>query len=169
MATGEKTFSTTERTVAKNDIPLIPKGEYEGRIGKAEVRTADGVGKIPYVALQIPVAGTALTEGGKDRLVFCNILCSLDPGKDGIANTDRANGLVALAKALGTELEGIPVVTRTVNIDGKNVEQTFVDPVAVRTWLESQSGAMFGLKIKEQAARGDYGAKNEVDKFLPPR
>lgn len=162
MATGEKTFSTAGRTVTTG-LPPFPQGDYELKLRKSEVRCKDEPGAIPYVSVQAEVLGTAATEGGKNRVVFFNLFMSLVPGKDGIVAPERGSGLVALARALDTELEDLNVIER--DFDGQH--QEFLDARAVATWLQTLEGAVCRARIRISKAQNGFEPRNEVDRFLP--
>ena len=168
-ATGEATFSTSGRTVVENTFPLIPRGDYTCKIRQAEVKAANKPGAIPYVAVRAEVENTAIKAGGKNQLLFFNLLCSLKPGSDGVISPERGNGLVAFAKALGTEVEGISVVNRTATIDGNETEQSFLNAKEVADWVTSQDGASFRARVRHSKPTAEYpNPKAEVDRFLPP-
>lgn len=169
MATGERTFGTSSRTVEDNFKPL-PAGDYTLKLGATEVRCAEANGptaKIPYVNVTFDVLGTAKTEGGKNRKHFHRFLVSLAPGSDGIVSLDRTSGLTAFAKCIGSEMEGITIVEReSVDAQGAAITQAYLNPAQVCEWLNSLAGAEVKckLKIKKDEQRGD---QNEVARFLP--
>ena len=169
MAQGDKSFNVSGQKVA-DSIPLIPKGDYTLKLKKYEIRSKQGSPTaVPYVAVTAEVEGTALSEGGKNRNIFFNILTSVLPSpKDGIANVNRSNGLVALARALAAETGDLPIVERDVTNEGDEQHQEFIDPKAITEWLAGLQGAEFRARIKEVKEQPPYGAKNEVDRFLPP-
>lgn len=169
-ATGERTFSTKGRTVKAKTFPLIPPGNHTGSIGSdASISKADKPDAVPYVKFSMEVNGTAAAEGGKNQRVFHMLFLSLLPGKDGDANTDRNGGIVELAQALGTELEGISVVEKVVqDADGNDAKLEYLDPKEVVEWLKSFAGTEVGFRIKTEKGTGDYADKSKVAKFLLP-
>jgi hypothetical protein len=170
---GVKTFSTAGRSVAKNAKPSpIPPGEYTGKLRAEHIakKQKDGVpDAVPYIAYSIEVLGTELKEGGKNRLLFANIFPSLTPGKDGVLMIDRSNGLTALTKALGTELEGVEVVERTVELgDGSQKTIQYLNPEQIKEFLVNNVGVEFKLfvKVEPNTYNGETTDQNVVGRFI---
>lgn len=168
VTTGEKTFSTSGRKV--QTIKPIPEGTYEFalRAGTTDIRVAkpkDGeeqADKLPYVTCQVEVMGTALTEGGKNRVLFPMFFLDTLPNANGNVSIDGSTGLTAIARALGAELEGITIVERTTT---KGENQAYLNPKEVSEWLESHAGETFKgrVKIKQQK---DGEPRNEISGYV---
>ena len=156
MATGERTYSTQGRTPAKFEFKPIAPGEYELKLNSDWTqRVAEGEGKIPYVTGSFTAIGSG--NGGKDRRVFHRMMLGLAPGKDGVANADRANSILGLAKALGTEFSA-PVVT----MNGKEL----LSPKHVLQWIQSNDGAVLRGDVKIEKGSGGYEDKNVINFFV---
>lgn len=171
MTTGERTFNTSSQTVVSPKAQLIPAGTYESNIAAgADIGCAKRPDAIPYVNLSFEVQGTATKEGGKNRRVFHRLLLGLKPGKDGVLNPNRSNGVTAMAKALGTELEGIEIVEREVTDEsGQTVRQEFLNPKQVVEWVKGFEGSSLKIKVKVQKGTAEYpDDKNEVAAFQLP-
>lgn len=169
MTTGERTFSTTNRTVVSSKPQLIPAGTYGGIIAAgADIGKANRFDAIPYVNVSFEVEGTATKEGGKNRRAFHRLLLGLNPGKDGMLNMDRSNGLTALAKSLGTEAEGIEIVEQEVTSpEGESKKIEYLNPRQVVEWLKSFEGSKLKLRIKIAKGTAEYPEdKNEVAAFM---
>lgn len=168
MTTGERTFSTKGRTVAKNTFSLIPAGTYPLILSDAaDIGKADRPDAIPYVNVSFEAEGTAQKEGGKNRRVFHRLLLGLNAGKDGVLNMDREAGLTALATALGTEVEGVEIVTQNVvDSDGNEKVIEYLNPRQIVEWVKGFGGAQVKGRIKVQKGSGDYGDKNEIAAFM---
>lgn len=163
--TGERTFSTAGRTVVAPKATLIPPGTYTLRVGAdASVAKADRPGAIPYVNVSFEVLGTASTEGAKNRRVFHRLFLMFKPGKDGVVNMDRENGLLAMAQALGTQLEGVEIIER----DFEGEKQEYLNPSQVVEWVKTFSGTELSARIKIEKGTDGYADKNAVNKFLLP-
>jgi hypothetical protein len=168
--TGERTFSTTGRSVATSKFPLIPPGSYTAKLlGDISVAKADRPDAVPYVNLACEVEGTATTEGGKNQRVFHRLFLMLKPGKDGVVNMDRANGLTAMAQAMGTEVEGVEIIEReATTADGAAVKLEYLNPAQVVEWLKSFVGTTMSVRIKTEKGTAGYSDKSVLDKFLTP-
>lgn len=170
-ATGERTFSTAGRSVKEKTFPVIPAGNHEGPLGAdASTACADGWDKVPYVKYSLGAKGTAMSEGGKDQRVFGMLFLSITPGKDGEVNTERPDGIVALAQALGTELEGVEIVEREVTNpeNGETKKLEYLNPKQVVEWLKSFAGTDVKYRTKIEKGTGGYSDKAKIQKFLLP-
>ncbi len=176
MAMGQKSFSSSNRTVqAPMRFELIPPGEYEAvlRTNKTKVSLADGPGKLPYVACHIELLNTATGEGGKNRVIFHNFFPWLYPCKDGVAMIDRANGLVAFARAVNTSLDlpagAVIKMKKNMAAEGETLdlkEVELIQPKMVEKWLAQFDGTVFKLVVKTDKAQKGYDAKSVVDYFI---
>jgi hypothetical protein len=170
-ATGTKTFSTAGRTVAKNTIQPIPPGEYTLSIRADDISVEQSDKKpdaVPYVKYSLEAHGTAATEGGKNRRVFCSLFLSLSPGKDGVINIDRASGLVALCKALGTDTE-FEEAERTVQMpDGSEKVLKFLNPQQVADFLRNSVGVELKgyVKVEPNEYNGEKTERNVIGRFI---
>lgn len=168
MTTGEKTFSTTGREVKTVTFKPIPAGNYDLTLNAdATIAKADKPDAIPYINVSFTAGGTAESEGGKDKRVFHRFFIGLAPGKDGVINMDRENGLTALAQALNTQIEGMEVITREAeNSNGEAVTLEYLNPKQVVEWLKGFNGAVVKGRIKVEKGTGGYSDKSVVQKFL---
>ncbi len=169
--TGERTFSTAGRAVKAKEFPLIPPGNHAGPMGSdSEIGKADRYDAVPYVKVSFSVNGTALKEGGKDQRVFHMLFLSLVPGKDGEINTDREDGITALAQAMKTTVEGVEIVEREVtNAEtGETKKLEYLNPKQVQEWLKSFAGVEVPFRIKTEKGTGDFNDKSKIQKFLLP-
>lgn len=173
MTTGEKTFSTKDRKITK-PAPIVD-GTYNVafRANSAEVAIAKAKegelesDKLPYVKVQLEVMDTALTPGGKNRVIFPMFDVNLKPNeKTGNTILDGPSGLTGLAKALGSELEGIEVITRTTST---GVEQEYLNPRQVAEWLNNKAGELFRARVAIKKGSNGYEDSNVVKSFLPPQ
>lgn len=166
--TGEKTFSTASRSVAAPTFKPITPGNYDLTLGgDTSIAKADRPDAVPYINLSFEVQGTAQSEGGKNSRVFHRLFLGLKPGKDGVINMDRENQLTALAKALGTEVEGVEIIEREAqDSDGNPVKLEYLNPKQVIEWLKSFVGATVKGRIKTEKGTGGYSDKSVVAKFL---
>lgn len=166
--TGERTFSTSGRSVQTQTFKLIPPGTHNLRIaGDASIAKADKPDAVPYINLSMEVLGTASTEGGKNQRVFHRLFLGLNLGKDGVANVDRENGLVAMAQSMGTEVEGVEIVEReATNADGNTVKLEYLNPKQVTEWLAGFVGTEVRARIKTEKGTGGYSDKSVIAKFL---
>lgn len=162
--TGERTFSTTGRTVVAPKTTLIPPGNYTLKVGSdASIGQSDKPGSVPYINLSFEVDGTATAEGGKNRRVFHRFFIGLKEGRDGVVNMDRENGLVAFALALNTQLEGVEIISRTEE-DGSTTD--YLNPRQLVEWIKGFSGQELKGRIKTEKGTGGYSDKSVVGKFL---
>lgn len=170
MTTGEKTFSTTGREVKTMTFKPLNPGVYSGPLGSDyTIAKADKPDAVPYINFSIACNGTAESEGGKDKRVFHRLFLGLKPGKDGVINIDRENQLTALAQALGTQVEGVEIVTReATDSEGNAVTLEYLNPAQVVEFLKSFSGTEVKFKVKTEKGTGNYGDKSVVSKFMLP-
>lgn len=168
--TGERTFSTSGRKVSDLKPPLLPAGTYDLVVdaSSADVGKADRPDAVPYVNIRFTALNTATKEGGKDRKLFHRLLLSLKAGKDGIMNMDRGGGLTALAKALGTEIEGVEIVSQDVSdVNGNPVTIEYLNPRQVVEWVKSFDGSKLKARVKVQKGTAEYpDDKNEIAAFM---
>lgn len=170
MTTGEKTFSTAGREVKTVTFKPITPGNYNLTLNSdASIAKADRPDAIPYINVSFTAEGTAESEGGKDKRVFHRFYIGMAPGKDGVVNMDRENGLTALALALGTQIEGCEIVTREAqDADGNSVTLEYLNPKQVVEWIKGFAGTSVKGRIKTEKGTGNYADKSVVQKFLLP-
>lgn len=168
--TGERTFSFEGRTVAKMESKLIPPGTHTLVVGAdASVAKADRPDAVPYVNISFGVRGTETSEGGKMQRVFHRLFIGLKPGKDGVVNMERENGLLALAQGLGTLPPECTIIERdATDADGNTVKLEYLNPVQVVEWLKSFSFTELQGRIKTEKGTGGYSDKSAISKFLLP-
>lgn len=171
-ATGERTFSTKDRKPAEQKkFPLVPPGNHMGPLGSdPTVAKADRWDAVPYVNASFGVNGTAQAEGGKDQRVFHMLFLSVTPNKDGEANVDRPDGITALAKAMGTELEGVEIITReaTNPETGETKKLEYLNPKQVQEFLKNFAGTEVPFRVKTEKGTNGYSDKSKISKFLLP-
>lgn len=168
MTTGERTFSTVGRNVVKPKQTLIPNGPYQMTLDSgAAAAKAEAWDAIPYVKVAFTVEGTALKDGGKNRKAFHQFYLSMKEGSDGVVNVDRENGLLALARACGTDFEGVEIIEQTLtnpeNGDTKTAE--YLNPVQVVEFLKGLEGQTVKGRIGTKPGSNGYEAKNEIKAF----
>lgn len=166
MAKGEKRFSTSGHEVTKFDgFPPITPGDYRAliRADKAEVRKSkdEKSAQLPYVACMFTIRGTAMKEGGKDRVVFHNFFLSLEPTDKGQLMVTRADQLKGLSLGLGEEID-LPTRSFPNNLTQEDAE--CVDPKALVQWLKDNDGREVALHIKTDVAKPEALAKGWKDK-----
>ena len=166
--TGERTFSTAGRTVVAPTFKPITPGTYTLKVGSdAAVAKADKPDAVPYINLSFEVEGTAASEGGKNMRVFHRLFIGLKPGKDGVLNMDRENGLTAMAQSLNTEVEGVEVIEREANdADGNSVKLEYLNPKQLTEWIKGFAGTEVKARIKTEKGTGGYADKSVIQKFL---
>lgn len=164
MATGERTWSSAGKETKKAAIQLIPKGEYELKLVSSDSRVnkKEEPGKMPYVTTMVQVLGTENAQGLPKKMLVM-LLVGLKPGKDGVLNVERGNGLVALAKALGQETPEFDLV-QVPDADGEAVD--CIDPKAVVKWLQENDGKVIKAMVKVEKGTGGYQDSNKVDYFI---
>lgn len=167
MTTGITTFGTSNRKVAK--IKPLPADVYSLTIPpqKWSVELGKKASSLPYVK------GFFEAEfNGSKRRIYVNFFNALTPSKkDGVAMTDRSNGIVALTAAAGVPLEEANVLSKTYQDEetGEQVTAEYVDPKAVIAYLESLSGTQVRAKVGIEGSEDDqYGEKNVIKSYLPP-
>jgi hypothetical protein len=166
--TGEKTFSTAGREVKTVTFKPITPGNYTLKLGSdVSIAKADKPDAVPYINLSFEVLETAESEGGKNKRVFHRLFIGMKPGKDGVLNMDRENQLTALAAALGTQVEGVEIVSRDAqNEDGDSVTIEYLNPKQIVEFIKSFAGSEVKGRIKTEKGTGSYGDKSVVQKFL---
>lgn len=168
MTTGEITFTTRGVETKSGEIPPLPAGEYELKFLSSEIKCADGDGKIPYINLKLEVLDTAKDGFKKNRVIFPRLFLDLTPNTaTGVSAVERKDGLVAFVRAQDTELEQVPGVTRTIEVDGKEVTQSFLVAREVNEQLKGLHGNTFRARLKIGKKTEKYAAQNEVAEFLP--
>lgn len=172
-ATGEVGYSSQGRTPIKMNFDPFPAGDYDLTLlgGTIEIKGKPEPGKLPYVNLAFEAAGTATTEGGKDKRVYHMLFVNLEPSpKTGTPIVDQANQLLGLAKALGAELEfGSDAILRKdkENDDGDMVKVNILDPRQVVEWLKQFDGAQVRAHVRVKKGTKDYpNDKNEIAYFI---
>lgn len=170
-ATGVKTFNSGGTKVERFESTPIPPGEYEACIKamKWSEQKADGAGKIPYLSGPLEILGTASTEGGKNRQMYVRLwlaaVAKPGKGRSAIAGQDQ---VIALARAFGEELEGIPLVTVTQALeDGGERKTDILNPKALLQWVKNHDGQVFKLRIKTERGTKEYpNDKSVVDYYI---
>lgn len=164
MATGERTWSSAGKETKKQVIALIPKGDYELKLTTSDSRVnkKEEPGKMPYVTTMCQVLGTENAQGLPKKLLIM-LLVSLKPGKDGVVNVERGNGLVALAKSLGVDTPEFNLV-QVPDAEGEPID--CIDPKEVTKWLAEHDGKVIKAHIKVEKGSGGYSDSNKVDYFI---
>lgn len=169
--TGERTFSFEGRNVVKLVTRLIPPGTHTLELGSdASIAKSKEPAKEPYVNVSFGVQGTATSEGGKNQRIFHRLFLMLRPGKDGVMNMERENGLLALAQALGTLPPECTIVEREeADADGNMVKLEYLNPQQVVEWLKSFAGTPVQGRVKTERGTTQYpDDKSVISKFLLP-
>ena len=164
MATGETTFSTQGRQVVKFESKPLPTNvDYDFKLNDDwEIRTAEGVGKLPYLNGSLEMLNTASKEGGKNRKTFHKFFLDLSPGSDGVSMVDRGHGLVAFCRSTGDDLN-VGVVTKPKGEEQKMVQ--CLAPKATLAWLKAHAGCTGKLRLKVETDRNGV-PRNVVDYFI---
>lgn len=146
---------------------LVPDGVYVAtlRTSGSEIRPPKEPGKAPNINVRCDLP-EMLSQGGKPRVVFGNINLSLKPGKDEKVNPERANGLLAIATALGVELPDFDTVELQ-DVD----EGTFnaLNAQQVLEWLKEQDGGTVRIDLGHRKAneKMGYEASNDIKAYMP--
>ena len=170
MAQGQKTFSSSGHEVKRMATfqPLPPK-EYEFKINAKdmEVKVKEGPGNLPYINGPLEALGTG-GDSGKNRRVYHRLFLDLTPSKkDGISMVDRGAGIVALARAAGSELDDVTILQKQKRLDDGSLEDhDILNPKDVLRFLQSIDGTVISGKVKVVPADGNYGPKNEIEYFI---
>lgn len=172
---GVTKFSFAGKKVAKlQPPPPVAPGEYTFSVmpDDIEVKTAAAnesrPNPVPYVSYSIRLHNTPMKEGGKDRRLYCMALLGLNPGKDGVLNFERPNGLLALSLAVGMELPEVSVEERA-TADGTGTVK-FFNPKEVEAWIKSIVGieGQVAIKVESQKTPGEDQptSRNVVGRFI---
>lgn len=169
MTTGITTYNSQTRKVAKiKPMPVdtyaltIPAQKWSTELGKKAGSTAYVKG---YLEAEF--------NGGKRR-IYTSFYNGLTPGKkDGVANTDRENGITALTEATGVPLVTVEedVLSKTYMDEETGNETTvqYLSPKVVIAYLESLAGTQVRAKVGiEGSEDAEYGEKNVIKKYCPP-
>lgn len=173
--TGIKTFSSGGMAVTRFESKPVQPGEYEGvlRASKWEERKAEGAGKLPYLNGPIELFGTG-EDGGKNRVIFHRLWLSVVP-KDGkeSAAVQGQDQSVALARALGEDLNGVPLlsgITQTLNDKKGNKigerKTDILNPKALLQWIKNHDAQVFKLRVKTKKGEAGYSDQSVVDYFI---
>ena len=146
--TGERRASSAGTAVSKPSFDPIATGDYTLKILGDKVTVAapsqSNPESVPYINARFEVLDSALTEGGKNRLVFPRFFLKNTPTAKGNVPWKGSSGLNGLAKAIGEEFD-VPVIDYT-TIGGTTFE--ILEPVAVKAWLASKDGMTFKAHVK---------------------
>jgi hypothetical protein len=173
MATGERSFTTAGRKVSKFESTPITPGEYELKpnFSKWEIKVSEEGSKLPYLNGPMTVLGSAEKEGQKDRQVYCRFFLNTELGNDGVAGTDRGDGIVAFCSSAGVELKvGLVRKMRGEKLDkeGNVVKPAaavdVLNPQQALAWLKSQDGVVVRARIKNR--KWNDRVFSDVDYFI---
>lgn len=149
MATGQSSFSTSGQQVIKRAV--YPPGTYRWAIDgpSAEVRQKQEEGAVPYVNVKLKLVGETREDGSPVKYsIYKRFFLNLDPGSDGVLMPNRADGLVAFAKAVGQDVE-VPIVKLPKKMKSGQMQTIdALDARAVCRWLKDLDGAEFTARIK---------------------
>jgi len=164
MARGETNFSTRGVRPERFENKPPPAGEYDAKLdfGSAEVRKKDAPGTFPYLNFKIELLDTAVKEGGKNRVIFHMLFCSLKEGNNGFQMYKRADQLAGLCSALGKAYNGPIIIMR----DEDDNEVEVIEPKALLKWLKAFDGDTIKLKTKVQKGTNGYSDRGVVDYFM---
>lgn len=169
MASGEKTFSTANRTTYRYETKPLEPGDYSLKVlgNTAGIKKKPEPGKFPYVEVGFEVMGTANTEGGKNRKMFHKFFTSTKVSKDGRSMQDKADQIVAYAQAVG-ETFNAGVITMA---DEKGNPVDCINPQQLKAWLMNLDGTIVQAHTKiERGGKGNdgrvYNDKAVIDYFI---
>lgn len=151
MAKGESKFDSSAEKTHKYENKPLPVQDYEFKLlSGPEIKVAQGVGKLPYINAQLELLNTAEKKGGKNRKIYHRFFLNTSPGKDGVKGTNRQDGIVAFAQAIGKKL--VCNTEPAVKVDDKGNKENVVILTAdsVKQWLGGMAGAMGKLKSKNE-------------------
>lgn len=165
MAKGESGFNTGSVEKKKYNFKPFAQGDYELKLlgETADVRKAAVTKKrpnpLPYVALAFEALGTG-EDGGKNKRVYHNLFCSLNPDKNGVQMPARADQIKGLADALGSH----PTLPSTM-VNGVEC----INPLVVKKWLEKHDGEVMKGHVRIQKGTDEYpDPKNVISEFFEP-
>lgn len=170
MTTGEKTFTTSGRNVAKFEFTPPKPGTYDLKIrgSSASVGCKQEPGSVPYVKVQLEALDSA-EAGGRNKLVFHMLWLSTEPGATGKAPVDFGGQVTDLLKALGEEAN-LPMRVHNANVKvGKDSNGNYetvtkdidiIDPEALKKFLAERDGVIVRGKIRHRTR--DDGSKEGV-------
>lgn len=173
MPLGETGYTSKGVTIERFTFEPLPTNDYQLRLvtEHLEVAKSKDTGSVPYVnGLRLEALDTATTEGGKNRLIFARLFGGLTSGKKGKCAFEMPNGPVALARALGAELEvpadAIKTVPEYVNGEPTGNAVKYVDPKFIISWLKANEGMVVRAHVRK-VKKADQDAKNELAYFIP--
>lgn len=167
MATGVKMFDSTGQSV-KRDVPLPPPQPkvYQFKLKADGVAVEQTDSKKPYITgLRLELSGTSPVEGGRNRSIKHSLWLDLDPAKaGGTADALKGTGPVALARALGEELQLPEAEVMVEGDDGDMKPVRVIDARALKAWLQARDGRTGEVKTRIKTFNEiKYGA---VDFFV---
>lgn len=158
---GEETLDTSG--VEVKEIPLVKAGLYPATFHGVSIHCGREWNSVPNVNLM-----HKLKEN--NRIVFSTMLMGMHPDKNGQLNIQRKNGLKAFLKTIGTDIEKLRVIKKTVTnpANGEAVELKYCDAEQVKAALEQYvKQAEYRIRVTERSAANGFPAKNDVFEFLP--
>lgn len=169
MATGEKKFTTAGREVKKFEKPPpLKPGVYKYKVQGDSVVVKSGQDSgVQYVTVALELLDTADEKFNFNRKLFCDFYLSTTPGKDGVPNTDRQNGIVAFARSVGQEMTDIDCVDVHDQKKGKDIE--ILNPLEVKKWIATLDGVEGQAKVKPETYTNKSGEKDyalKIDYFV---
>jgi hypothetical protein len=169
MATAELSFTTKGKTPQKFESKPPPAQEWDAKIhfSKWEVRKKEEPGKFPYLTGPIELLNSSTKEGGKNRVIFHNLWTSLKQYESGFILVTKADQIVGLCRALGTEYEANRGNKRVLVMrDAEGEEVPVLAPQALLQWLQQYDGVTVRLKSKIEKGQNGYKDKGAVDYFV---
>lgn len=160
--TGEKNFSTEGREAKKQTFEPCAAQDWDVILHSTAASVGKKEGGAPYVkGCYFEALGSQSYEGGPNKRIYSMFFTSLKPGSDGVIMPDRANQIVGLARALGTEL----TIGTTEVVMAGDVVQECLDARQLAQWLKDNDGAKLSLHSKIERSK-EYGDKSVVDYFI---
>jgi len=163
MAKGEKTFNSSQVEKKKRTYEPFPPGEYDLKVlgDTVEIRKAEPSKKNPtpvsYVSCGFEALGTGV-DGGKNKRVYHNFFCKMEPGKDGIVTPECADQIKGFADALGAALKASIVEESGIEV---------ISQLAVKKFIEAHDGDVVRAHVGIQKGTKDYpDPKNVIKEFI---
>lgn len=172
MATAQKRFTSGDRTVTKFDRTPIATGDYDLKLmgRSAEIRKAQGPGKLPYVNVPFEALETAKEEGGKNRWVYQKFWINTEANASGGAPVDNAGQILGLADAIGEResLDAFRIITlKRQPKKGPLEDCDCLNPHDLKKWFVDHDGIVVkGHVIVRRGGKG-FNDQNEIDAFIP--
>lgn len=171
MSAGERTYSSATATIEKRSFPLRPEGDRDFKLlGDTAQIAQPKEGGLSYVKVQ----ADSLDENAPKGRAFLSFFLDTRPDTKGKVTFLSENGIFAMAKALGDELQCGDREQTYVDKQGNQQTALILDPEAVKAYLVAHDGAVFRAReyIKqptEKAKKQGYTEpQNAIARFILP-